>query len=69
MKDHRGKALLIQMWTKILKILMEDILHYSFKLNQTLISTTKLLFYGNYKSNYRQLWKQGEEKGRGSLDI
>lgn len=55
MKDHREEAILIQMLTKTMEILMENIFHYELWLKLTLISTARLLFYSNYKSNYRQL--------------
>lgn len=69
MKDHREEAILIQMLMKTMEILMENIFHYELWLKLTLISTARLLFYSNYKSNYRQLWKHRGEKGKGTLDI
>lgn len=55
MKDYSEEAILIQMLTKMMEILMENIFHYALRLNWTLISTARLLFYSNYKPNYSQL--------------
>lgn len=69
MKDHREEAILIQSLTKIMEILMANIFHYALRLNWALMSAARVLPYSNYKSNYGQLWKQGGETGKGSLDI
>lgn len=49
-----------------MEILLENIFKYALRLNP-LITTARFLFYNNYMSNYRLLWKQGGEKEKGSL--
>lgn len=69
MKDHSKEVALIQILTKFMEILLENIFYYALRLNWTLIPTAIFLFYNNYKSNYRLLWKQGGEKEKGNLVI
>lgn len=53
---------------KFMEILLENIFKYALRLNP-LITTARFLFYNNYMSNYRLLWKQGGEKEKESLVI